>query len=125
MRLWGLVLIITSLFAGACPSKADFLPGTDDIPLMDGIELTESSDFSFDTPAGQILTLSGETAQSPEDVRSFYGKTLTALGWVRKGKDAYTRDGDSIQLTIRRIGGKTHVLFDVTLTGGTENQKKS
>ena len=103
--------------------KADFLPGTDDIPLMEGIELTESGVFSFDTPAGQILTIKGETDKTAEEVRSFYGQTLTALGWIRAGADAYTRDGDVIRLNIRRSGSKTEVLFDMTLTGGTENQK--
>ncbi|MDY6408011.1 MAG: hypothetical protein SPL08_04870 [Pseudomonadota bacterium] len=78
---------------------ADFLPQTDDIPLMDGIILDTTDNFSFDTPAGQILVIEGHTSKTAETIRSFYAKTLTALGWTRQGTDAYERGNDTVKLS--------------------------
>ena len=92
--------------------RADFLPGTDDIPLMEGITLPETGDFSFDTPAGQILIFEGKTLQSADQIRSFYAKTLTSLGWSWQKKDFYTRGKDTFQISFPK---SQEVRFDITL----------
>ena len=95
--------------------KADFLPGTDDIPLMDGIALSDTTDFAFDTPAGQILMFDGRTERTPAQIRAFYDKTLTALGWSLVKRDFYGRGTDELRLS---FPGKGQVRFDITLTSG-------
>ena len=92
---------------------SDFLPQTDDIPLMDGLTLKTSDDVSFDTPAGQILVLEATSKIPPDSVRSFYAKTLTALGWSWQKKDTYTRGADTLELTFPTA---TTVRFDITLS---------
>ena len=92
--------------------QADFIPATDDIPLMDGITLPETNDFSFDTPAGQILIFEGETKESADAVRTFYAETLTALGWSWQKKDFYTRGKDTFQLS---FPAPNRVRFDIML----------
>ena len=91
---------------------ADFIPATDDIPLMDGITLTDTNDFSFDTPAGQILIFEGEAKESANAVRNFYAETLTALGWSWQKKDFYTRGKDTFQLS---FPAPNRVRFDIML----------
>ena len=93
-------------------SFADFFPGTDDVPLMEDITLPDTGDFSFDTPAGQILVFEGKTNKSADEVRSFYAQTLTALGWTWQKKDYYTRGKDTFQLSFPK---PNEVRFDITL----------
>ena len=112
MRILSLLTLLCLLMTGV-RVYADFLPGTDDIPLMDELSLPESDDFSFDTPAGQILIFEAQTTQSATAVRSFYDNTLTALGWTRDKQDFYHRDGDTIQLSFPKKG---IVRFDIMLS---------
>lgn len=107
------VLTVLLLLSVGYNCYADFLPGTDDIPLMDGITLPETNDFAFDTPAGQILMFEAQTAMKPDQVRSFYNTTLTALGWSKEKTDLYRRDSDTFQLSFPAAGS---VRFDVTLS---------
>ena len=105
-------LFILALFWGTT-AGADFFPQTDDIPLMDGLTLQQTVDVAFDTPAGQILVFVASTRNSPDSVRSFYAKTLTALGWSWKKKDTYTRGADTLEITFPTAGT---VRFDITLS---------
>lgn len=105
---WRLILFF--LFFNTGFVSAGFLPMTEDIPLMDGIVLKETGYFSFDTPAGQILTFEGETKEEKQVVRDFYDKTLTALGWYQKKTDFYVRGNDTMTLSFPK---KNKVRFDV------------
>ena len=108
------ILILMILVLGGLPAHADFLTGTEDIPLMNGIVLEPADDFDFDSPAGQILILEGKTKLSPEDVRSFYDKTLRAMGWKKVRSGGYVRGGDDFKLSFPAPG---QVRFDMTLNG--------
>jgi len=105
-------LITACLLGLSVWGQAEFLPATDDIPLMDGIVLSETTDFSFDTPAGQILTFDGTTRIEPAEVRLFYDKTLAALGWQKSKTDLYRRGADTFQLSFPQ-NGRIH--FDIML----------
>lgn len=106
-------IVFLLLFFCYFSASASFLPATEDIPLMDGITLTESSDFLFDTPSGQILTLFATTQKEVQDIRIFYHETLLSLGWHKKSTDFYVRDNDTFQLTFPQ---KNEVRFDILLS---------
>lgn len=93
--------------------RADFLPQTDDIPLMEGLTLKSTEDVSFDTPAGQILVLEATFSTTPDLVRSFYAESLIALGWTWKKKDTYVRGADTLTLSFPT---NHSVRFDITLS---------
>ena len=93
---------------------ADFFPNTEDIPVMEGIILTEVTDFEFDTPAGQILTFNAETDNSPQQIRKFYLETLKSLGWIPEDDDTYVRDGDRFSVYFPK---PKQVRFEMTLVG--------
>ena len=114
MRVLSLICLIL-LFSSF--ASADFIPATDDIPLMEGITLPETNDFSFDTPAGQILIFEGQTKKSADAIRSFYAKSLTALGWSWQKKDFYTRGKDTFQLS---FPASNRVRFDIMLNNTTD-----
>ena len=108
-------LISVILLGMSICGQADFLPATDDIPLMEGITLSETSDFSFDTPAGQILIFDGTTEKTSASVRAFYDETLTALGWKKVKADFYKRGEDTLQLSFPK---EKAVRFDVMINSG-------
>ena len=78
---------------------ATFIESTD-IPLMDGMEVDENDSFSFDTPSGQIMTVSARTKSSAQEVQTFYQSALTELGWQKRNKTTYYRDQDELVLQI-------------------------
>ena len=104
--------LICFAFLFSLSARAAFIPATDDIPLMDGITLPETNDFSFDTPAGQILIFEGETKQSPNAIRAFYAESLIALGWSWQQKDLYVRGKDTFGLS---FPAPNRVRFDIML----------
>lgn len=115
MRYAAILFLVIGLIGGVV---AAFLPGTADVPLMGGMVVSDDGEsFDFDTPAGQILTVTAVTAATPDRVRAFYQKTLPALGWTQQRDGFFTRDGDELTLTIDRQNQQTTVSFEMMLTG--------
>ncbi len=114
-------LMLTCLVLGyAHTLTAAFLPGTEDIPLMDGLTVSEDGAFDFDTPGGQILNVTATGTKTPEQIQSFYAETLTALGWRETGRNGvteYQRDGDILQVSITSEAGETTASFSLTFPG--------
>ena len=95
MRYWLLFLLFWIL-----PLKAEsFLPGTEDIPLMEGITQIEET-ASFDNPAERMVLIGGETSLPAKKIFSFYNRTLANLGWVQKKPHYYERGADSLLIEI-------------------------
>ena len=94
-------------------ARADFVPGTDDIPVPDEFQAVIANDFLFDTPSGQILTYEAKTGLSPKQVRSFYQSSLVAMGWKQSGTDRYVRGDDILQIIFPKDG---YVRLDITLS---------
>lgn len=107
-----IVFLLFALYTGSV--WADFFPNTEDIPVMEGIKLTETTDFEFDTPMGQILTFEAETDYSQQQIRSFYQETLKSLGWNLEKEDTYVRGGDRFSIYFPSSG---YVRFEMTLVG--------
>ena len=90
-------------------ANADFLPFTQDIPLMTDLILQEDY-LSFDTPSGQILNLSAKTSLPCQQVLSFYTQTLSALGWQEEKKGFFKRNEDTLSLSCKA----STVTFEIT-----------
>lgn len=91
-------LLIFLLFF-ALTTQAKFIQGTD-IPLMDNFQISESESFSFDTPAGQIMTITATTTLSEKEIYKFYQESLTALGWQKTSPTAFKREQDVLNIKI-------------------------
>ena len=109
-------LVISLLWVNGV--MAEFLPQTEDVPLMDGIKVQDSEFFSFDSPSGQILTIDGKTDIKPVDIRAFYTETLPSMGWKKTAPDTYMRGTDSLMISFPNQG-KVH--FDMTLSNQERN----
>ncbi|MBQ3695851.1 MAG: hypothetical protein II938_02640 [Alphaproteobacteria bacterium] len=102
------------LFLLLClPLRAEFLAGTD-VPLMDGLIVNENDTVSFDTPSGQILSLTAQTSASKKEILNFYHESLLALGWQQKSQQKYRRDQDELILQVIPTKLKTIVKLQLT-----------
>ena len=110
--------LITFLALFFCTSLAwgqNFIPGTEDIPLMENLAMDENETISFDTPAGQIMQVQAKTNLSPKAVQTFYENTLPAIGWQKNGPNSYHRGQDKMTLSTKTTGTTTIVKFQMTI----------
>ena len=104
-------LLLFCLFFWTLPVMAgDFLPGTEDIPLMKGLSDVEET-ASFEEPSERMVLISAQTLLSREKVESFYKKTLANLGWVEIRPNEFQRGDDFFYLEISSQGQGSQIQF--------------
>jgi hypothetical protein len=82
-----------------------YLPGTEDVPLMRGLELVEDP-IIFDKLEGRLVTLHAQGDVSEKDISEFYAATLPNLGWKKKADSIYMREGESLKLSFKNFKNK-------------------
>jgi hypothetical protein len=102
------------LFAGVAFAKAEFVPGTEDVPLMPGLAAV-GDPVVFDKPEGRIVTATARGKVSRAVVRGFYARTLPALGWHQEG-ETWRREGETLQLELTGADGNLTVGYTLTPT---------
>ncbi len=91
-----------------------YLPGTEDLPLMTGLDLVEDP-VVFDKMEGRLVTLQAQGDISQKIICEFYSKTLPNLGWKRKTDTLYERDGECLRLSFESSNSKkTLVTFEIS-----------
>lgn len=76
----------------------------EDLPIMDGMTEREDLVVVFDTPEGRIVETTLETAVGPQQVLTYYRRTLTQLGWkpVGTSEKFYLREKESMSIDVQR-----------------------
>jgi len=102
------------------PSQ-DFVQGSEDIPLLVGMEKISEETVGFDSDAGSIISSSYKTEADLQNVKEFYSKTLPQLGWkaVEKKKDKKTksifkRDKEKLEIEFTKEKDKNVVRFFIS-----------
>ena len=95
--------LLPMIWTGAAMAQG-FLPGTEDIPVMPGLEPSAGAETVFDTPAGRIVTVSATAPAPASRVSAFYAESLPALGWRPAGPGRFVREGEALQLSVRASG---------------------
>lgn len=96
----------TPAFAGGPENGATvFIEGTEDIPLMPGLEEDVDASTTFDTPQGRLLEAYAIGAMSRQQVLRFYQETMPQLGWKRKGENTYFREGEMLTIDFPKPPG--------------------
>ncbi|MGB0749537.1 MAG: hypothetical protein ACPGO3_12405 [Magnetospiraceae bacterium] len=90
--------------AGAMDAQA-FVPGIEDLPLMDGLMADPEAVVIFETTDGRIVETEAHGRPSQERIMEFYGSVLPELGWEGSGRGPYVREGEI--LTIDFEAGNT------------------
>ncbi len=90
-----------------------YLPGTEDVPLMKGLELVEDP-IIFDNLEGRLVTLHAQGEISEKEVSQFYAGTLPNLGWKKKADSFYVRDKESLKISFAYSENrKILVIFEI------------
>lgn len=114
-------LALFLLSGGTAFAGESFIPGTADIPLMDGLTVNPVPSMDFDTPAGQILTVTAVGKKlSGQEVLSYYEKALPQMGWESVKKGHYQREGDSVILTVIKEGKPAVIRFETASLNAKE-----
>ena len=97
-----------------CVARADFVPGTEDIPAMDDMVFAEDI-VSFDVPEGQILAALATTKASDESIYRFYQSSMLALGWQQSSKGVFTRGKDRLEINVVHGIKEQQVRFNLSI----------
>lgn len=95
-------------------AQARFVSGTEDLPLMAGLNEIEAAGLVFDTPAGRLVEVRAEGALTASAVRAFYAETLPQLGWRSLEGGGYAREGEILTIEITEGNGGLAVRFALT-----------
>jgi hypothetical protein len=103
------------LALAAFPALAeDFVPGTEDLPLMPGLVAVANSGVVFDKPQGRIVEAQAKGKVKRDAVERFYGETLPALGWENAGRQRWRREKEALAIDIKGRDGAITVGFTLT-----------
>jgi hypothetical protein len=106
-----LALLLSALAIDTAPARAQqFVPGTEDVPLMRELAPVKDTDLVFDKPEGRIIEASARGKVTKAAVRGFYASTLPQLGWKASG-DSWTRDTETLHLDFSGRDGDLWVTF--------------
>jgi hypothetical protein len=93
---------------------AEFVAGTEDVPLMPGLEPVEGASLVFDKPEGRIVEAQARGKLARATVRDFYSAALPQLGWSEAGSNAWRREGELLRLDFRGRDGDLTVGFTLS-----------
>jgi hypothetical protein len=113
MKRFALILAL-ALAAAASARAADFVAGTEDVPLMPGLAPVGDAPLVFDKPEGRIVEAQARGKLARAGVRDFYGATLPQLGWSGGGADVWRREGEVLRLDFRGRDGDLTVGFTLS-----------
>jgi hypothetical protein len=94
--------------------QQQYVAGTEDLPVYPGFISNEGENISYDSPEGRIVDASfrSDNVRAAE-VRTYYETTLKQLGWNKKDKQLYERDGETLQLQIFEKAHSTFLKFNI------------
>ena len=107
-------LLVTLLLAALPVRAAEFVDGTEDVPLMQGLVTIAGKSLAFDKPEGRIVEAAAHGALARAKVKEFYGATLPQLGWRAAGSDAWQRDGEVLRIDFTGRDGNLTVGFTLS-----------
>ena len=87
-----------AILISACAYAQAFLPGVEDIPIMEGLRPIDGAGHIFDSPTGRLVKSYLFGTVSRRKVDEFYSEALPALGWLPTGSNTYTRDSEFLML---------------------------
>lgn len=117
LRAWPRhVLVIALLLLGTATAHAQqFVPGTEDVPLMKELAPVKGSDLVFDKPEGRIVEATARGKVTRGAVRTFYSSTLPQLGWATAiSSDSWTRETETLHLDFSGHDGDLWVTFTLS-----------
>jgi hypothetical protein len=104
-------MLAAAMTLGSAAARAQqFVPGTEDVPLMRELAPVKDSDIVFDKPEGRIIEASARGNVTKAAVQKFYATTLPQLGWKSSGQ-SWTRETETLHLDFAGRDGDLWVTF--------------
>ena len=102
----------------AFPAFSDsFLEGTEDVPLMQGMEYSADETFSIDNEDGRLYFSKVFVDAKNSDIWNFYRQTLPQLGWKEVQDASFEREGEILRIAVvdsdYHAQKKTTVIFEL------------
>lgn len=97
------MLTVFLLSGAVAVSATEFVPGMEDLPLMEGLQAIDGTGFAFDSASGRLVEAYAGGDVSAAAVEEFYGATLPELGWTSSDNNMWEREGET--LTIEFVEG--------------------
>lgn len=98
--------------------STDFVQGSEDIPLLVGMNKMLDESLGFDSDSGSIMASSYETKIDLEKVHAFYKKTLPQMGWKLTKSDmaklSFKREKEKLEIELVNHNGKDIVRFFIS-----------
>ena len=91
-----------------------FVNGIDDIPIFENMENNDDSLVVFDTNKGRFISSEIIGKNDLKKIESFYEKILPNLGWKKLKHSTYIRDDEVLNLELKNLEGKVHLMFKIT-----------
>ena len=108
-------LLLAAVLLPGAPARADeFVPGTEDLPLMQGLVPVPGSSLVFDKPEGRIVEAQAKGKLARAAVMRFYAQTLPQLGWSAAGTNLWRRESERLQIDYRGPDGNLTVGFTLS-----------
>lgn len=104
-------LIITTLIASCLgkiepKTKWQYIAGSNEIPLFNGLEIIKDETTNFDSPSGNISFSSYKGYVQLTKVENFYNQALNQLGWKLISKKDnnffYQRSNDKLEINFKK-----------------------
>lgn len=103
-------VLLSPAGAGVAAERA-FLAAVEDLPLAPGLVERPAAGLVFDTAEGRIIEAHAEGAVSAGDVEAFYAEALPELGWRRRSRLTFGREGELLELRLTPTGKGVAVQF--------------
>ncbi len=107
-------LAAQNLLAAPIGPAADFVAGTEDIPLMPGLRNQPNTLVVFDKPQGRIVEVEARGRVTRAAAEKFYAASLPPLGWIADGTHRWSREGEGLALEIKGRDGDLRVGFSLS-----------
>lgn len=96
----------------------DFVQGSEDIPLLLGMEKVSDDSVGFDSNSGSIISSSYVTKIDHKKVRNFYIQTLPQMGWkVMKNTESgigFLREKEKLEIEFLNEEGELITRFFIS-----------
>ncbi len=107
-------LIALLALAASEAQAAEFVAGTEDVPLMPGLADVAGTSVVFDKPEGRIVEAEAHGALPRAKVHDFYAATLPQLGWSAAGDERWRREGEILSIDYGGRDGDLTVGFTLS-----------
>ncbi|MFZ9470547.1 MAG: hypothetical protein ACO26G_05830 [Rickettsiales bacterium] len=96
-------------------ATSKFINGTQDIPLVNGLEIINDHNLEFDSLSGSFSSSTYQSNYDIEKIKNFYELNLPKLGWqVSKSvnnSSVFTRDNEKLEIEFSAQEGYNLIVF--------------